>query len=127
MTYFGEHEFACKNKDGSPCSCGKGYADMSQELINKLTKARKLAGVAFVINSAYRCSVQNERVTGDANSTSSHQNGTAVDIRATEGVTRFKVLKACIEAGFTRVGVAKGFIHVDTDDINKASPVAWLY
>lgn len=127
MTYFGEHEFACKNKDGSPCSCGKGYADMAPELISKLTKARELAGVAFVINSAYRCSVQNERVTGDPNSTSSHQNGTAVDIRATEGVTRFKVLKACIDAGFQRVGVAKGFIHVDVDEANKGYPVVWLY
>ena len=123
MIYFGEHEFACKNKDGSPCSCGKGYADMHPDLINKLIKARELAGVAFVINSAYRCSVQNERVGGS--DTSSHLNGSAVDIRATEGVTRFKVLKACIEAGFERIGVAKGFIHVDVDD--KPQPVTWLY
>lgn len=37
-----------------------------------------------------------------------------------------RILRSLIMAGFTRFGIAKNFIHVDTD-INKHSHVVWTY
>jgi hypothetical protein len=39
---------------------------------------------------------------------------------------RFLIVSACIVAGFTRIGVGSGFIHVD-DDPGKPPKVLWLY
>jgi uncharacterized protein YcbK (DUF882 family) len=98
--------------------------DMNNETINKLNRAREIANIPFILNSAYR-TVDHEKRMGRVGS-SSHTNGRAVDIRATQGRTKFIVIDALLKAGFTRIGVHSEFIHVD-DDPTKSDKVLWLY
>ena len=117
MKYFVYEEF------DSPDLPGSGNI-VSQKLINKLEEAREIAGVPFIVNSGYRSIAHNKKVGGKPNS--SHLKGLACDIAASDSKTRHKILKACIEVGFRRIGIAKGFIHVDIDE-SKVSGVIWLY
>lgn len=118
MKYFKESEFDCK------CGCGGGYSDMSSQLLRKLTTARSMSPVPFVLSSAYRCPEHNEREGGS--STSSHLNGSAVDIAAGNSTARYQILMALIAAGFNRIGVSKTFIHADVDS-DKEGEVCWVY
>ena len=77
----------------------------------------------FVINSAYRSPEHAESI---KNPTSSHIKGLAVDIKATDSRTRYKVLNALMHVGFNRIGIADTFIHVD-DDKDKSQQVIWTY
>jgi uncharacterized protein YcbK (DUF882 family) len=97
---------------------------MSKVLMAMLDQARGLAGVPFVINSAWRCYDHNEAVGGKE--TSAHLFGYAVDISCTASRNRYKIIKALITAGFSRIGISKSFIHVDIDG-TKDAEVAWLY
>jgi uncharacterized protein YcbK (DUF882 family) len=97
--------------------------NMDLGFLAKLDEAREYAGIPFVINSAYRSPEHPESI---KNPTSSHIKGLAVDIRARDSKTRYKVLKALIHVGFNRIGIADTFIHVD-DDKEKSSDVVWTY
>ena len=83
---------------------------MDKDFLAKLDKAREFAKVPFVINSAYRSPEHNARIGGKPNS--SHLRGLAVDIKAKDSRTRYKVLEA--------------LIHVD-DDKDKSQQVIWTY
>jgi len=96
---------------------------MDTDFLAKLDKAREFAKVPFVINSAYRSPEHAESI---KNPTSSHIKGLAVDIKATDSRTRYKVLNALIHVGFNRIGIADTFIHVD-DDKDKSQKVIWTY
>ena len=96
---------------------------MDKDFLAKLDKAREFAKVPFVINSAYRSPEHPESI---KNPTSSHIKGLAVDIKATDSRTRYKVLNALIQVGFNRIGIADTFIHVD-DDKDKSQQVIWTY
>ena len=97
--------------------------NMNKDFLFVLDEAREFAGIPFVINSAYRSP---EHPLSIKNPSSSHIKGLAVDIKATDSVTRFKIVKALIEVGFTRIGIADTFIHVDLD-LDKAQNVMWTY
>ena len=96
---------------------------MDVDFLIKLDKAREFAKVPFVINSAYRSPEHKESI---KNPTSSHIKGLAVDIKATDSRTRYKVLNALMHVGFNRIGIADTFIHVD-DDKDKSQQVIWTY
>ncbi len=97
--------------------------NMDLDFLAKLDEAREYAKIPFVINSAYRSPEHPESI---KNPTSSHIKGLAVDIRARDSRTRYKVLEALIHVGFNRIGIADTFIHVD-DDKEKSSGVIWTY
>ena len=96
---------------------------MDAGFLAKLDEAREFAGIPFVINSAYRSPEHPESI---KNPTSSHIKGLAVDIKATDSRTRYRVLNALIQVGFNRIGIADTFIHVD-DDTDKTQQVIWTY
>jgi zinc D-Ala-D-Ala carboxypeptidase len=96
---------------------------MDTDFLAKLDKAREFAKVPFVINSAYRSPEHAESI---KNPTSSHIKGLAVDIKATDSRTRYKVLNSLMHVGFNRIGIADTFIHVD-DDKDKSQQVIWTY
>lgn len=119
--YFKQSEFACK--------CGCGTCNVNQEFVNRLDLARRLAGVPFPINSGCRCQKHNAKVGGEKNS--SHLSGPdrecfAVDIGIFDSVSRYRVIRALLEAGFDRLGVGKSLIHVDSDP-SKEPHVIWTY
>ena len=97
--------------------------NMNADFLNKLDEARECAGIPFAINSAYRSPTHPLSV---KNPTSSHIKGLAVDISVKDSKTRFKVLDALIAVGFTRIGIANSFIHVDMD-FDKSQNVIWTY
>jgi uncharacterized protein YcbK (DUF882 family) len=117
MRYFTLDEF------DSPDLPGSG-AFMHQEFLELLDDARDLAGVPFVINSGFRTEAHNRAVGGKE--TSSHLSGWAADIRATTSNRRYLVVAALTAVGFTRIGCADSFVHVDMDP-TKAQNVMWLY
>lgn len=113
--YFSRKEEWC------PC-CKQG--GLLPDFRDKLNQAREIAGIPFVLNSAFRCESHNKDVGGSC--TSSHLVGCAVDIRCTDSRDRYLILNALIQVGFNRIGIAKTFIHVD-DDLTKPSGVIWAY
>lgn len=116
INHFEEWEFEC------PC-CKK--ADMNASFVKLLDKARTIAGVSFVLTSGYRCKKHNDELP-HSSPNSSHMKGLAVDITASDSRTRFKILNALLEVGFTRIGVGSSFIHVDRD-LSKPQEVIWTY
>jgi len=116
MKYFKIEEFTCK------CGCGK--VEMMPSTLEKLDKARELAGVPFKINSGYRCVAHNAAVGGK--SEGAHTSGYAIDIEASVSPSRLKIVKALLDVGFNRIGIASSFIHAD-DDPTKPQQVMWGY
>lgn len=98
-------------------------SDMDDDFLVQLDYARELAGVPFVLNSAYR-SVEYEKQKG-RNGSSSHCKGVAVDLYCISSTLRFRIVSGLIGAGFERIGIAPNFIHVDSD-ADKPNCI-WLY
>jgi zinc D-Ala-D-Ala carboxypeptidase len=117
LNYFKLSEF------NSPDVKGSGE-NMDTDFLLMLDEARDIADVAFKINSGYRTPEHNEKVGGV--SSSSHLSGLAADIHCNDSVKRFIIVNALILAGFTRIGIAKTFIHVDNDP-SKTGDVIWVY
>ena len=97
--------------------------NMDEEFLERLDQARAFADIPFIINSAYRSPNHPLSV---KNPSSSHIKGLAVDIKATDNATRFKIVEALISVGFTRIGIADTFIHVDLD-FDKRQNIIWTY
>lgn len=115
--YFSETEFR-------RCTPSCSLQDMDSGTMAKLDYARELAGIPFVLNSAYRSKAW--ELGRGRTGTSSHCKGKAVDIRCNSYSNRWKVVNALIKAGFTRIGIGKTYIHADTDT-SKQQEVIWDY
>lgn len=113
--YFTKEEESCRC-----CGCGGLVPDFRE----KLNKAREMAGVPFILTSAFRCEKHNREVGGAENS--AHLAGLAVDIKCTDAWTRFKVIHALLSVGFQRIGIGRTFVHVD-DDLTKPQGLIWDY
>jgi len=122
MKYFKLSEF------DSPDMVGSGEA-MDKEFLSKLDQARSLCDIPFKITSGYRTKEYNESLLArgyKASANSSHLKGLAADIACTDSVKRHKIITSLLKVGFTRIGIAKTFIHVDNDP-NKPANVTWVY
>ena len=106
------------------CCCGSCYDMINQDSLHRLDLAREMADTSFVINSSWRCKAKNEEAGGKPNS--AHLRGTAFDISCDSSHKRMLIIHALLDAGFTRIGIAKTFIHAD-DDTELPSEVMWLY
>lgn len=113
--YFTRREFVCR-------CCGEEHMD--RDFMLRLELARACSGIPFIITSGYRCAERNKAVGGVPGS--AHCRGYAVDIAVRADHERFMVLKWLLVYGFRRIGIGKGFIHVDSDP-EKPTDVAWLY
>lgn len=114
--HFQESEFA---RCTPPCKS----SDMSEELLDRLEYARALCGHPILLTSAYR-SIDYEQEKGRTGS-SSHCKGLAVDMSCQGEELRFQLVQSLLRAGFTRIGIAKTYIHADIDRSKK--PCIWLY
>lgn len=110
-----------RKEEWCPCCHSGGLVPDFRE---KLNKAREIAGIPFILNSAFRCAAHNADVGGSE--TSSHLAGLAVDIRCNDSRSRWIIINALTAAGFNRIGIGKTFVHVD-DDLTKEPELIWLY
>ena len=117
VRYFNYSEF------DSPDVQGSGQL-MDKELLEMLDDVRDKFDKPIHINSGYRTPQHNEAVGGTENS--SHLKGLAVDIACDNSIDRFDLINCPLDVGFSRIGVAKTFIHADIDP-DKAQGVMWTY
>ena len=119
--YFTEDEFKCECSANDGAGCGM---DIDRQVKALLHDARELAQIPFTIKSGARCESHNRKVGGSKDS--SHLKGVAVDIKATTSRERYEIVNALIQVGFTRIGIAKTFIHCDLDR-DKPQQLIWVY
>lgn len=118
--HFRSEEFACRC---AACQTTPAAAEpMNFKFMKRLEVMRGILGRAMVITSGYRCPEHNLAVGGVAGSY--HVRGRAADIALAGGADRYELLGAAIQAGFTGIGMAATFLHVDD---RSTTPVVWLY
>jgi len=98
--------------------------NMDNDFLQMLDIAREIANIPFKINSGYRTKEHNKKVGGKSDS--SHLVGKAVDIAYSNSRDRWIIITALQEAGFNRLGIAKTFVHTDSDE-TKSPDVIWTY
>ena len=111
------------------CKCGKCNLDIepNKKLVARTETMRMLMDEVVRIRSGIRCPAHNKAVGGS--DTSSHLNGTGEDIDLpvkNRDRYRFDLVQAAIEAGFTRIGIAESFVHLDVDP-SKNPERLWVY
>lgn len=112
----------------SPDLSGSGL-NMDKDFLSMLDNARDIAKTPFKITSGYRTKEHNIAIykkLGKKPIESSHLKGLACDIACSDSQARFLIINALLEAGFTRIGIANNFIHVDSD-CEKSQNVIWTY
>ena len=111
-------------KDRIPI-CPHGIrAHISGSLIIALEKLERESDLELEFSSGYRCKACNAAAGGVKNS--AHLRGKAVDILVDNSVERWQLLSAVVKMGFRRIGIGRGFIHLDLD-LNLPQDVVWLY
>lgn len=123
LKYFTLEEFSCPTLPNSGIN-------MDSDFLQKLDNARHIAGIAFKINSGYRTKEHHEAIykkLGKEPTKSAHLIGKASDIHCADSKSRFIILSALLDAGFTRIGISSTFIHCDTAEKGKSQQVIWTY
>jgi Peptidase M15 len=106
--HFDTSEFACQDA----CGFGNHVEDVSALLLMRLEKMRSDPDVGPMrITSGCRCAAHNAAIGGSANS--AHTLGLAADIACVDSARAFRLVKAAYTAGFLRIGIERGCIHVD--------------
>ena len=115
--YFNRQEFACQYT---------GKNEIKDEFIERLDELREACGFPFVITSGYRS--PEHPIEAKKTKSGTHAQGIAADIKVNNGLQRFKIVEKAIELGFTGIGVASSFIHVDIRNPDDTTPyVMWTY
>ena len=113
LRHFRLDEFNCQHT---------GKNEMKPEFLEKLDDLREACEMPFIITSGYRA--PEHPIEARKTVAGTHAQGIACDISARNGVERGRIVKHAIELGFTGIGVAKTFVHVD---IRKGPLVVWDY
>ena len=113
MNYFNKAEFDCKHT---------GENGMEQSFLDKIDALRESCGFPFVITSGYRSPDHPIEAVKEIPGT--HAQGIAADIKITNSAQRYTIIREALAHGFTGLGVAGDFIHVDT---RGTVPVIWTY
>ena len=117
MRYFKLEDFDCQET---------GNNEMCTDFMDKLDELRHVCGFPFIITSGYRDKTHSieARKSKTGTKAGTHAQGIAADIKVSNGHQRYVIQKNAYKMGFTGVGVAKTFIHVDT---RTTTPVSWNY
>lgn len=113
MRYFAVAEFNCQYT---------GNNEMKPEFLEKLDQLRHVCAFPFVITSGYRD--PSHPIEAAKEIPGRHAQGIAADIQILDSKSRYKIIKEAMKLGFTGIGVADTFVHLDT----RGTPrVMWTY
>jgi uncharacterized protein YcbK (DUF882 family) len=114
MKYFNESEF-------------KEFDKMDKALLIMLDSLREVYGYPIKLTSTYRS--PEHPIEAKKAKPGEHAYGAAVDIACVGGEATYRLVKAAIEVGFTRIGISRknNFVHVGVG-YDGAPPVTiWTY
>jgi len=111
--FFNVSEFACKET---------GDNEINSGFIHRLDELRENCGFPFTITSGYRSKQHSAEI--NKKTIGQHVLGVAADIAVGDGIERRILVEEALKMGFTGVGVAKSFVHVDD---RVTTPVMWTY
>ncbi len=111
--YFKIEEFDCQET---------GENDMQEEFIHALDRLREEVGFPFTITSGYRS--PKHSIEARKKKPGTHSQGIAADIQVGSGMQRYLIAQKAFEMGFSGIGIAKTFVHVD---MRSTIPVLWIY
>ena len=114
MKYFTESEF-------------NEFEKMDPKLLEKLDQLREAYGYPIKLTSTYRS--PDHPIEAKKAKPGEHAYGAAVDIACVGGEATFKLVKAAIKVGFTRIGISRknNFVHVGIG-YDGAPPITiWTY
>ena len=113
MKHFKLSEFDCKET---------GENKMDVYFLNLLDNLREECAFPFTITSGYRS--PKHSIEKAKSRPGTHAQGIAADIFVKRGSEKYLIVKYAMELGFTGIGIADNFVHVD---IRKSTPVVWTY
>jgi len=114
MKYFEESEF-------------NGFEMMDERLLLLLDNLREAYGYPIKLTSTYRS--PDHPIEAKKSKPGEHAYGAAVDIACVGGEATFKLVKAAIEVGFTRIGISRksNFVHVGIGYPGAPETTIWTY
>ena len=113
-----------KHFDPSEFNCQvTGTNNMEKDFLEKLDELRAYCGFPFVITSGYRHPTMHP-IENKKEVPGTHAQGIAADIKITNAADRLNLVNNALKLGFTGIGVASDFVHVDT---RGTTPVIWIY
>lgn len=114
MKYFEESEFSEFDK-------------MDSVLLAMLDNLREAYGYPIKLTSTYRS--PEHPIEAKKSKPGEHAYGAAVDIACIGGEATFKLVKAAIEVGFTRIGISRknNFVHVGIGYPGAPETTIWTY
>ena len=113
MKYFKIEEFDCQET---------GNNRMEKDFLRLLDGLRDNCGFPFKITSGYRDPTHS--IEAAKAIPGRHAQGIAADIQILDSKSRYKIIKEAMKLGFTGIGVADTFVHLDT---RGTPPVMWKY
>ena len=113
LKYFTIDEFKCSHT---------GLVFMDDYFLLLLDQLRAECDFPFVITSGYRSPTHPAEARKSTPGT--HAKGIAADIAVSNGEQRYAIISNAMRLGFTGVGIANTFVHVDVRD---TTPVVWTY
>ena len=114
MKYFTESEF-------------NNFEMMDEKLLSMLDDLREAYGGPIKITSDYRS--PEHPIEAKKSNPGEHAYGAAVDIACIGGEATYKLVKAAIDVGFTRIGISRksNFIHVGIGYPDAPPVTIWTY
>lgn len=111
--YFTLDEFKCQET---------GENEIKEEFVTALDALRDECGFPFRITSGYRS--PRHSIEAKKKKPGQHSQGIACDIAVSGGSQRIILVENALKLGFSGVGIAKTFIHVD---IRTTPKMMWCY
>tara|TARA_A100001015_G_scaffold251329_1_gene290276 strand:+ start:4869 stop:5213 length:345 start_codon:yes stop_codon:yes gene_type:complete len=114
MKYFNESEFS-------------NFEMMDEKLLAMLDNLREAFGYPIKLTSTYRS--PDHPIEAKKSKPGEHAYGAAVDIACVGGEATYKLVKAAIEVGFTRIGISRknNFVHVGIGYDGAPPMTIWTY
>lgn len=114
---FNKGEFDCEHT---------GLNEMKPEFMEKLQTLRTAYGKPMRITSGYRHPTHPVEAR-KTHSNGEHTQGMCCDVACSDGSTRFNLVRLALELGFTRIGIAKNFVHLGLGGKGLPNNVLWDY